>query len=187
MNLKNIKYNYIFYIFVLAIVSCGKYMPTEIQKPVNLSFNSKGTKDVKIETKFVSSNQMTFYSEEYDSSKKRLLILFASQRCSACVEEHSEFKKLLDEGVFDKTKFEVISLMIAAKFSSTFAFQSVTSLMNDSGMDWPIGEDIDLKYFNMFCEGKTTPCSVVVEPSIGIVYTHNGIPDFEKLKNVLNK
>lgn len=171
----------------LVVISCGKYMPNEIQKPKNLAFNSAGSANVKIESNFINSSQKTLVAQSFNSSEKRILILFSSQRCSACLEEHAEFKKLLDQNFFHRSKFEIISLMIATEFSDSYDFESVNELMVKSGMDWPIGEDIDLKYFNMFCEGKTTPCSVVVEPSIGIVFTHNGIPDFNELKSILNK
>lgn len=171
----------------LFVFSCGKSMDKELQKPVNLSFDSKGSKNIILQSNFVTKNNKSLRSLSFDSSQKRVFILISSQRCYSCRDEHILIKQKIDDNTLDKSKFNILSFMIATDFSDSYDFQSVEDLINNSNMDWPIGEDINLFYFNKFCSAGTTPCSVVLEPNEGIVYAHAGLPNITELKNILNK
>lgn len=174
-------------ISISLLASCGKYMETELQKSMNLKFDSKGTLNIVLQSNFVTKSNKSLKSQSFDSSQKRILVLISSQRCSACKDEHLLIKQKIDNKTLDSTKFEIVSFMIATDFSDSYDFISVEELMDHSNMHWPIGEDQNLNYFNKFCTGGTTPCSVILEPNQGIVYSHNGVPDINEIKPILNK
>jgi hypothetical protein len=174
-------------IIVSSLVSCGKYMPQDIQKAVNKSFVSSSTINIKIDSKFVSKSDLKLKQQVFDSSQKRILVLISSQRCSACQTEHSMIQDYLEDNRLDSSKFQIVSLMIATDFSDSYDFVSVEELIVNSGMTWSIGEDKNLEYFNKLCKGQTTPCSAVLEPGKGMIYSHNGLPNMDELSLLLNK
>lgn len=177
----------LFFFLPLFLFSCGKYMPTELRKPANLSFTEKNLLNLIITSDFITNDNKTNRPMTFDSGQKRLLILISSRGCTSCKEEHQMIAAKIKSNELESSKFNIISLVVGYDLADSYQKTIMEEFIAETNQTWPITGDPDLTYFNSLCPYQETPCSAILEPTVGLVFSHNGIPKIEDLKSLLNK